>query len=157
MTREDLQAQHPDLCAALLAEGAAAVTLPDVAAAEVAAVTAERARVTALLDCQADPALTRAAVDAGTEPGAFALEVLAAERAGRTRALDDVAGGLAAPVAPAPAAEPAQVVDFMTAARARAAADGIPLAKALRAVRNEQPDLAEAHSSACLAAVARKV
>lgn len=149
MNRDQLRTEHPDLYQALLAEGAATVTVPDGAALRAEGAAAERARATALVETHGPLDLTLAALRDGTEPGAFALAVLAAERAGRAAAAERLVASLEPPVPPAPRERPeaaGEVVDFMAVARARAAADKSSLADAVRAVTAEQPALREAYA-----------
>ena len=141
MNKEQLKTEHPELFEAITQE---AYQLGQ---------TEERARVTEILEADADPAATLDAVKKGTSSGdAFKL-FFAAERKKRADALADLAAQATPPQGTEPPAAP-QELDNESADKkiARLAGDlhrkeKISIATAISRVLSENPELAKAYKA----------
>ena len=103
MTKATLQAENPELFQALLAEGAASVTLESLLAQQPEAaaklrlevheggVQAERARVMEILAADGDAQISIEAIKTGAAPGDTLKLLLAAEKEGRAKSLAEMA------------------------------------------------------------------
>ncbi len=110
MTKATLQAENLELFQALLAEGAAGVTLeallaqqPDAAEKlRVEGETRERARVMEMLEYEGDPAITLAAIKDGKTFAEMVKVDRLAEKEGREKALSDLKNKATAPLGQSP-------------------------------------------------------
>ena len=110
LSRETLQAENPELFRALLADGAASVTVeaalakdPEAAeklqaAARETGVQAERARVMEILEADGDKTVTLEAIKTGTAAAETFKRFYQAEKEGRDQALADMQKGAPTPL-----------------------------------------------------------
>ena len=155
LSRETLQAENPELFRALLAEGAASVTLdaalaknPDAAEklraeARETGVQAERARVVEIMEAAGDPAVTLEAVKTGAAAAETFKRFFQAEKEGRAQALDDMRQSAPPPLGQQPPAAGGETFE----AKVHQLMDGQKLsrAKAIKQAAREFPELHAAY------------
>jgi len=147
-----LQAENPELFQAILAEGAASVTLESLLAKQPEAAeklriegeTRERARAVEILEAEGDQAVTLAAVKAGTPAAETFKQFFRAEREGRDKALENLKASAPEPMGQKPPAETKG--DFMDkVAELQASGEAQTKGQAVRLAAERFPDLHEAY------------